>query len=74
MNPIAQTSTSSTTKLIAVYYVLTIALGVFVLEFHGRLAPTVDLAAGVLYAAVTAVFYEFSKRVASGKSAKAPGK
>lgn len=70
MRPIAQTSTGPTTKLVAVYYVLTVALGLFVLSFHGRLAPTVDLAAGVFYVALTVLFYESSKRAAHARRPK----
>ena len=63
MTPITQHATISTTRLVAVYYVLTIAFGAFVLLFHGRLALAVDLIAVVCYLAMTAAFYEFSKRV-----------
>jgi len=51
-------------KLVAVYYVVTIALGSLVLLFHGKLALAVDLIAVVFYLAVTALFYEFSARIA----------
>jgi hypothetical protein len=63
MRPIAQASTIPTSRFVAVYYVLTIALGAFVLFFHGRLSFAVDLVAVVFYLAVTAFFYDFSKRV-----------
>lgn len=63
MTPIGQNSSSSTGRLVSVYYVVTIALGAFVLLFHGRLALAADLIAVVSYLAVTAFFYEFSKRI-----------
>lgn len=63
MTPIAKTSTSPTGRLVSVYYVVTIALGAFVLFFHGRLAFAADLIVVVSYLAVTAFFYEFSKRI-----------
>jgi Ca2+/Na+ antiporter len=63
MSPIAKDSTNPITRLVAVYYVLTIALGAFVLLFHGRLAFAVDLVAVVFYLALTAFVYDFSKRV-----------
>ena len=63
MTLIAQKSTSPIGRFVAVYYVLTIALGVFVLLFHGRVAFAVDLIAVVFYPAMTALFYDFSKRV-----------
>jgi len=65
MTPIARQSTSPTGRLVALYYVLTIALGAFVLLFHGRLAFAADLAAAVFYLAMTAFFYDFSKPVAN---------
>jgi hypothetical protein len=63
MRPIERNSTSSTNKLVSVYYVVTIVLGAFVLFFRGRLAFAVDLFAVVSYLAVTAFFYESSKRI-----------
>jgi hypothetical protein len=64
MNVIPRTSKIPASKLVAVYYVITIALGSFVLLFHGKLALAVDLIAVVFYLAVTALFYEFSERIA----------
>ena len=66
MRLIARAATSPTSKLVSVYYAVTIALGAFVLFFHGRLAFAADLIAAVFYLAVTAAFYDFSKRVANG--------
>ncbi|HTS07154.1 MAG TPA: hypothetical protein VMP68_16355 [Candidatus Eisenbacteria bacterium] len=63
MTPIAQDSTSPTSRLVSVYYIVTIVLGAFVLFFHGRLAFTVDLIAVVFYLAMTALFYDASKRL-----------
>jgi hypothetical protein len=66
MRLIAQNSASPASRLVSVYYVVTIALGAFVLFFHGRLAFAADLIAVVFYLAMTAAFYDFSKRVANG--------
>jgi hypothetical protein len=44
-------------RLIGVYYLLTIVTGVFVLFFHGRLALAADFVVGILYLALTAFFY-----------------
>jgi hypothetical protein len=57
-----RTTSSPTTRLVSVYYVVTIALGAFVLFFHGKLAFAIDLVAVVLYLAMTAAFYDSSKR------------
>jgi hypothetical protein len=67
MRLIARTATSQASKLVSVYYVVTIALGAFVLFFHGRLAFAADLIAVVFYLAMTAAFYDSSKRVANGR-------
>jgi len=64
MTLIAQHSTNSNGRFVALYYVLTIALGAFVLLFHGRLAFAADLVAVAFYLAMTAFFYDFSKHVA----------
>jgi hypothetical protein len=69
MRLIARTSTSPTSKLVSVYYAVTIALGAFVLFFHGRLAFAADLIAVIFYLAMTAAFYDSSKRGANGHSA-----
>ena len=63
MTLIRQGSTSSTGRFVAAYYVLTIALGAFVLLFQGRLAFAVDLVVVAFYLSMTALFYDFSKRV-----------
>jgi hypothetical protein len=42
---------------IAVYYLLTILTGAFVLWFHGRLAVLVDLGVGTFYLVVTVFLY-----------------
>ena len=64
MGPITQIPTNRNSRFVAGYYVITIALGVFVLLFHGRLALAADLIAIVFYVAMTAVFYDVSKRMA----------
>jgi len=51
-------------RIIGVYYLLTILTGAFVLIFHGRLAFAVDLLIGIFYLVVTAFLYGLS---ASGK-------
>lgn len=61
--PIKQVAMNSSGRFVAIYYVFTIALGAFVLLFHGRLAFAVDLVAAAFYLTITALFYDFSKRV-----------
>ena len=48
-------------KLVVIYYLLTILTGAFVLFFHGRVALAVDLIVSVFYIGVTALFYILSK-------------
>jgi len=50
-------------RVVALYYVLTIVMGAFVLLFHGRAALTADVIATIFYLAMTAFFYDLSKRV-----------
>jgi len=47
-------------RIIGVYYLLTILTGAFVLIFHGRLAFAVDLLIGIFYLVVTAFLYGLS--------------
>ena len=47
-------------RLVAIYYLLTILTGVFVLFFHGRSALAVDVIVGISYIAITAFFYVVS--------------
>jgi VIT1/CCC1 family predicted Fe2+/Mn2+ transporter len=54
-------------RLVGVYYLLTIATGVFILFFHGRIAFIADLLVAVVYLAVTAFLYGWS---ASGNREK----
>ena len=61
LEPIAAAESRSCTKLVAIYYLLTILTGAFLLLFHGKAAFATDLIASVCYIAVTAVFYEFSQ-------------
>ena len=63
LEPIVAAKSRSCTKLVAIYYLLTILTGAFLLFFHGKAAFATDLIASVCYIAVTAVFYEFSKPV-----------
>ena len=48
-------------RFVALYYLLTILMGAFVLLFHGRAALTADVIATVFYLALTALFYDLSK-------------
>ena len=48
-------------RFVALYYLLTILIGAFVLLFHGRGAFTADVIATVFYLALTALFYDLSK-------------
>jgi len=48
-------------RFVAMYYVLTILTGIFVLLFHGRMAFAADAIATVFYIAVTALFYQLSR-------------
>jgi len=54
-------------RFVALYYLLTILLGGFVLFFHGRVALTADVIATVFYLALTALFYDLSKTVNRNK-------
>ena len=56
-------------RVVGVYYLLTILIGVFVLFFHGRRAFTADIIATVFYVAVTALFYDLSKAL-NGKKGR----
>lgn len=58
---LAETSPRQRNKVVAVYYLLTILTGVFVLFFHGHLALAADLVVAGFYLAVTALFYGLSK-------------
>jgi hypothetical protein len=44
-------------KFVAVYYLLTIMTGAFILFFHGRLAFAADVLVAIFYLLVTAVLY-----------------
>jgi hypothetical protein len=50
-------------RFVALYYLLTILMGAFVLLFHGRAALAADVIATVFYLALTALFYDLSKHV-----------
>ncbi len=55
------------TKIVVVYYVLTIFTGGFLLFFHGRMALLVDFIVSILYVAVTALLYLWSSSASSGE-------
>lgn len=50
-------------RFVALYYLLTILMGAFILFFHGRVALTADVIATISYLALTALFYDLSKPV-----------
>lgn len=56
-------ATRHRSRFVALYYLLTILMGAFVLLFHGRAALTADVIATVFYLALTALFYDLSKHV-----------
>ncbi len=58
-----EVATRYRSRFVGLYYLLTILMGAFVLLFHGRAALTADVIATVFYLAVTAAFYDLSKRV-----------
>lgn len=58
-----QIATRYRSRFVALYYLLTILMGAFILFFHGRVALTADIIATVFYLAVTAVFYDMSRQV-----------
>ncbi len=62
MKQIAEASPRFRARITAAFYLLTILLGGLVLLVHGRLALAVDLIATACYIAVTAVFYDLSRR------------
>jgi hypothetical protein len=63
MGRIVEEAPRHRTKMVGVYYLLTILTGAFVLFFHGRLAFAADLIVSAFYIAVTAFFYDLSRRV-----------
>lgn len=56
-----QVATRYRGRFVALYYLLTILMGAFVLFFHGRVALTADVIATAFYLALTALFYDLSK-------------
>lgn len=58
MERIVEASPRLQTKLVGVYYLITILTSACILFFHDRLAFTV----AVFYLAITALLYELSKR------------
>ena len=65
----AMTAESSRSAgFVGAYYLLTIAIGAFILFFHGRLAFLADFSVGVLYLGATAFLYVWSlKRRKNGR-------
>jgi hypothetical protein len=58
---IAEPSPRMMSRFVAVYYLLTILTGAFVLFFHSRSAFAADLVAIVFYLALTAALHALSK-------------
>lgn len=58
---VAQAKSRRRTKFVAIYYLLTILTGAFLLFFHSKAGFATDLIASVGYIGVTVVFYELSK-------------
>jgi hypothetical protein len=67
-NRVFESSSRQGTMFVAMYYVLTILTGAFLLVFHGRSAFATDLIASACYLGVTAVFYDLSKPGNTGMS------
>ncbi len=59
---IAEASPRFRARITAAFYLLTILLGGLVLLVHGRFALAVDVIASACYIAVTALFYDLSRR------------
>jgi len=55
-----QTSPRLGSRFIGMYYLLTVATGLFILFFHGRLALIADVVVGIAYLALTALLYGWS--------------
>lgn len=60
---ISETSPQLRARFVAVYYLLTVLTGVFILFVHGRLAFAADLLMAIFYLIATAVLYQLSKPV-----------
>lgn len=58
-----EVATRYRSSFVALYYLITILMGAFVLLFHGRAAVTADVIATVFYLALTVLFYDVSKQV-----------
>ena len=58
---IAESSPRAKARTVAVYYLLAILTGAFVLFFRGKSAFAADLVATAFFATVTTLFYMFSK-------------
>ena len=57
----AEVSPRFKTRMVGVFYLITILTGGVVLFVHGRLGLLIDLIAAVCYIAVTALFYELNR-------------
>lgn len=49
------------TRIVGVYYLLTVLTCVFIFYTHGTLAFMVDVIVTIIYLAITALFYSLSK-------------
>lgn len=58
-----EVATRYRSRFVALYYLLTILMGAFILFFHGRVALTADIIATICYLALTALFYDLSRPV-----------
>lgn len=58
---ITEASPRLMSRVVGIYYLLTILTGTFVLFFHGKSALSADLIAAVFYLALTVALYNFSK-------------
>ena len=65
---VAEAKSRHRTKLVAIYYLLTILTGAFLLFFHRKDGFATDLIASVCYIGVTVVFYELCKPMSRGLS------
>ena len=59
---IAQAPPRLRNKFVGVYYLLTVLTGIFILWFHGKLAFVADFVVALFYLAVTALFYDLSRK------------
>jgi hypothetical protein len=60
---IAQAPPRLRNKFVGGYYLLTVLTGIFILWFHGKLAFVADFVVALFYLAVTALFYDLSRKL-----------